>query len=1291
MSALERLAQSAQLGHGVGGYTFIDADTLEKDGQKFRIQGYDAPEISRFTETGEILQTGNKLHLATAGAGTSTGAIPLLAQENGFTNPVPLFNDDGSPMMDATGSRQMLDLRDEAGRSFTTELLKSGALNSTVYTSQADMEAVEVAKLYGESHDFDKHAQDVSDAIIDETSGPVRLRRAAISEQDYQFGGGSSNLAFRKNDRSIDNRAYDPLSDSWERGWIGAKEGYYGMLELLGDEFETDWLQDIGEAGVARARAQQHEYADVLTDWKDVNGIMSGVEYLANNAAMSLPYMVVTGASAAAGALAAPVVGTTAAIAGSIAVPSMIYAGQTWNEMEGEKNAKVALTAGLIQGALDRLSIGLVSGSGKTLASNAVKEIMKSKGLGKEAAEQLLASATKQELADFIRASGAIATKQLVAKKTAQEFLQSAAQEGLTEVMQEATAYVAATQGSDKVFDWDELKERMTAAAIAGSALGGAFSVPGSVKNAVSYDAMMKDTLAADDITATNSAIWAKQEETTRGYVATNRENLAEIHATIKSQAPSLTLDEHVEMFEAQNKDKKRTVTSTIKDFLDYAWYTPARGALTDSVLSRSRAARVLADLVGANPDRVFSGASFEEEKHHRVTRYRNMVGRHDQFYNVMNNGKSVTAKDKQRISELFYAVVNKATDKNGVFQPDLVSKDVQHRDAIIKMATEINNLSDTMHADQAKHNPELGYIKNYLHKYKTMNKQAVYNGRAKFKNLLMSEFNMNADEAQAITDAIVDDPNVGDLNEAFSVVKGGIVPSSHQKRSLGLSENVKFQEFMEQDLFANVAHAAKSAARYTAHRDFIGQNGSVISKLLDQMQEDGLTSEEIGYVAKRMKEYLDAESGNFKRPNTKIGKKMVAMQKHVMMMMTFAGLPLAMPSSMVEAALISRSVDGGGLKTIKSFSRDTAKGLMNYMMGTVEAVTGKDSYKADNDKQAKLREAGFYDWDVGAATVTGVTEVNARHQNWYSAFFKANGLTQWTDYTRALRISFAGDYLSQNMALIIDNRRNGSPYSREVQEAELKLRNTGVNISRLLPIYEKVGAQLPLTPEEQMFYDEQMRDLSYNFVNEAIMLPQAQNRPLLYQDPRFALFTQFQGFISTFTTKLLPRLYKDAFGKGTKSMQYSAFATMMTMIMLGFLSQAIKDWIKYDTFGQGDDDYEFKTGRNPYLDTPEYIQRGLLSTGLLGTGERVIEQLFPIYEQRSDGVGDWIFNQATGESPSLGYLKRVAGAAGSLASGDVGRAAEQAGKAAPIFGPFSLVNKKIGEAASTWNFKGDE
>ena len=186
------------------------------------------------------------------------------------------------------------------------------------------------------------------------------------------------------------------------------------------------------------------------------------------------------------------------------------------------------------------------------------------------------------------------------------------------------------------------------------------------------------------------------------------------------------------------------------------------------------------------------------------------------------------------------------------------------HADVIRRLGNQMKTLADKMHADQKQFNPELGYIDNYPFKYKSLNKNAVAKNRAAFQQKLQDNFDFSPGEARQLIETILDDPNVADIDEAFSVVKGGIVPGTHRKRSLGLSEKEDFQEFMEQDVFANMSQAAKSAARYTAHRKYIGQNAETINKLLDEMQAEGVAPEEVNRVAARMQNYLDAESGNY-------------------------------------------------------------------------------------------------------------------------------------------------------------------------------------------------------------------------------------------------------------------------------------------------------------------------------------------------------------------------------------------------------------------------------------------
>ena len=266
-----------------------------------------------------------------------------------------------SPNEIATGKRQMVDLQNETGQSFTTELLKSGALESGKYTTQDDLTAIEVARVFRDDNYEDttwgKAAATISGAIEEETTRDLEFKQAAINEAEYAAGRGSSNVQFRHNDRDLRNKSLNPLSDSWDQGWIGVKESAYGFLNLLGETSENEWLSEVGEAGVIRAGKQLQERGSILVDYKDVDGFGTAVEYLGNNLALSLPYMIGIAGATTAGAVAAPVVGAAGAIGIGVGAPATVYAGQVWNEMEGEKSAAVAIGAGIAQATLDSRSI----------------------------------------------------------------------------------------------------------------------------------------------------------------------------------------------------------------------------------------------------------------------------------------------------------------------------------------------------------------------------------------------------------------------------------------------------------------------------------------------------------------------------------------------------------------------------------------------------------------------------------------------------------------------------------------------------------------------------------------------------------------------------------------------------------------------------------------------------------------------------------------------------------------------------------------------------------------------
>ena len=382
--------------------------------------------------------------------------------------------------------------------------------------------------------------------------------------------------------------------------------------------------------------------------------------------------------------------------------------------------------------------------------------------------------------------------------------------------------------------------------------------------------------------------------------------------------------------------------------------------------------------------------------------------------------------------------------------------------------------------------------------------------------------------------------------------------------------------------------------------------------------------------------------------------------------------MALTMTALTPEQIYGSKGKEGG----LKKMGREFAAMLKQ---GTQEVVSEVGSYglgakvnltKKRTAAQKRMRSLGFYDWDIGAATKTGVTETSALKQRFIEMFFKYNGLQGFTQMTRAIRTSIAGDYILDQLDVILSADLD-APLDKGTLEATRHLRDLGldvnmVSLKQLQSSMTKQSLGIKLTPEEEADLSEQIREATYSFVNQAIMLPSAANRPLWLQDPRFALFNQFQGFISTFTSTYIPRLWGEYVKRGSPAMKYNAFATMATMILLGFVSQELKDQLKYGE-------------TSPYLDEAEWLRRGISSSGLLGSSERIINTLYPMYETRTDGVFEWAWNETSGQSPAISTMASAIGGVGNIIEGDTTRGMDKLLRITPV-GPVTWFRKDLAE-----------
>tara|TARA_R110002050_G_scaffold10996_4_gene37497 strand:- start:6120 stop:10346 length:4227 start_codon:yes stop_codon:yes gene_type:complete len=1350
-----------------GGFKFSDPDTLiSPDNKLLRIQGLEAAEISRILPDGTVTQ-------GTAGGAMANEIIPRLASKKGFNNVVYLTNEDGSPMMDTTGTRQLVRLTDKHGKDFTATLAAEGLASTNTYSSDADIEAEAFGELrrskspyQTEMTDWEvgshlmKHAAAVETGDYSDTLKNVALneqelmrlyadRQPGESIQDFKnrrrvaLTYSRDSVSIRSTDRDIMNNANNPLSTSWDVGVTGAMEGLYGIADMLGEKTGFDWIENYGEQNITRLRSKLEDMPQVKlsalkpkldangntigNEW-DIDNVGEFFEFLGNNAMVSLPYMAATMGGAA---LAAPTYG-----ASMLPIVAM-YTGQTWNEMEGDnKSATLAVGAGITQAVLDRLGLKGITGTlmNKSVADKAVAAIVKRDGITPDAARRMLSQMTRREAALLTGSAATVAKEQLKARNVLRSLFQRGARgavtEGTTEAMQEATAYMAAVAGSDKEFNAVELQNRLLNATIAGGTLGAGFSIPGAAidvgawtdiavrqaeadPNKLSragsqYEADLEEfgrvesiqelTLEAGERVANerNKVVMPPNISNTYDYLIRPRYNKGDkfrdgsiakadepdnaynkrlkqakkLEDRFSTKVNTKTVDQRaadskVDTKEMSTWDRVKRTWESIPGL----WRGSTRFIFTDALQDSSRSLRKLADMFGANLQRTFSGVNFENRKKHLLTTYRNLVSTPAEFASIAGIKTVDQVKLSEIINDFGYWLVDPKgnNDKEGsnVNWNSLPANLKPYEILLKQYYNQQAMLSDKLLADQEKAYKEnnkkfdVKRLNNYLMKYKSFNKGAIEKNRAKFIQTLMTTFKFNKADATTLTDNIINqDTLVSDQD--FQVGGSKFIPAAHKKRTLGLSQRPEFNEFMERDAFVNISNAAKSASRVITYQEFLGDNNEKVAYLLNEAEKEGVSEQNVNRIAKQMQDYLNAESGNYKRiKNANISK----IQKNLGVWTTIAGLPLATISSFVELAVTAVSVPPNIIfKEIRNASKEAAQAMWATMTDPRWNSTNRQLKK--EQRQERIKQLGFFDWDVGAAQTTGATETTHASRRLLDKYFRVIGLQQWTDYTRNIRASIADDYIMSHLETIINGRKSGDAKTNDMQESEELLRNLGIDVELLIRMQTQQG---PWNPKQLKDFDAMMLDAEFNFVNIAIALPNTANRPLYYQNQHLALFTQFQGFISTFTANQIPKMWGEYIKRGNPSLKYNAFAVMMTMIFLGFLSQYLKDLLKYGE-------------PTPYLDPVEKIQRGVGASGLLGTGERVMNFMYPIYEQSSDSPAEWLFNTISGEAAALSNVSRVYGGAGKIIQGQPDKGAYDIMKTAPFIGPFNRLNRTIAE-----------
>jgi len=1300
-------------------FSFIDGDTVrDSSGNSIRIAGIDTPEVAHTRD----VYTEERFRGTAAGAVT-TEVVADLARKKGFTEVV---------ISDEKGvyGRNIGDLRNpETGELYSQWAIKNGLAplrkGASVGQETSFWEGIAERQSGTQDGDAALGRAKIQDANLEQmalSGDQDPFKQNAINEMQYaQDPDKYSGVAIRNPDRTMMNEAKDQWTTSFDTALIGMTDAFGGFQQILGQMTDSPDLVRTGEERSAAARYRMRLNPTTTLDLGEVEGVGDFVDYLANNMAMSVPYMATTIASGATGTMTGAAIGMTtggpiAAGAGALtglavglSAPMALYSGQVYNEQE-VKSEKAALISGFTQAVLDRLGIkGIKTGFsvGSTL-KEAEKELIK-QGMSKEAAKKIVATESRQVISKYMDDAAVFAKRQVSARNLSREviarFSKGFGQEAVTEAMQEAVAYAGANHEKE---NWgileegkfaDAMLERMGKAAIAGGLLGGSMGAVGAGANRLGW-ADQAYNLSDGTKNMTKADVWSAEAE--KNGDLSHDEFLQTMQHDGKTD-PRTDVPYRVANFMKDQKDKSakdKTIEALFT--MPRLWRGQMRANFDQEVLAKSPNARRIWGMLGGALNRVHAGHTFEDAKHFNNQRYIQMsgnLGRKSQGYKgIMRDSKAAKeySKDFYRVAALKNAhdeaeynkaqkdksYTRKEWDWSGTSPNDKSTFQQTFRDAEATADAMIQRQNRSWMSGLVGVKPKFKKINNYLLRYKAIDKKVLQGKREEFQTLLNAEYGMPTKDANDLINRILEPQSETGVDDTvFSMLTNGFHPSNSKKRTIGMSENAKLSEFFSQDVAHNFGEAFRSAARFEAYHDYVGKDKWKINQLMQGMIEDGIDSKEVDKLAWNLERYFQSESGNYKRPpKGTLGDRLLTVQKNLLSYSVLTALPLSAFSSIVELALT--------MKAMNNEQMYGKNGLMNMgselgrMMARGFRRVGVETWSGNMllDKSAVgelINVLGYNEQETGAATTTGATEVSEFRRVWMDNFFKYNGLQGLTNATRAIRASMANDFMLNHMETIM--KAEGVD-TNAVRQAKQQLRDLGLDVPRLARLIEKderamqqfgldnkVNGPLRLDAEEQAFMKDQMMLATYNFVNDAVALPGAANRPLLYQDPRLALLTQFNGYIATFQATILPKMWGDYIKRGSPMMKFNTFALMATMVILGGASQYLKDWLKY---GEGE---------NPYLDKSQLVRRAVNSSGILGTSERGLNLLFPLYgRSENQGLPSMLFDTVTGEAPALSPVLRMKQAASDVYNEEYDKAKYNAFRAAPFVGPATNLAKWI-------------
>lgn len=1260
---------------------------------------------------------------------------------------------------------------EEDHTSLSRKLHSEGLTSVNRYTSKDDLEAfqsgVMTRNLIGDSNDsYYGHAREAYNTA--KGLDYYKPKGMALNEQEFaQTPWAYDRVMFRKNDRTMDNKAYSAFGTGLDSGWNHILGSIQGFKANLGDALNNEKMYQDGILGVEEYENLNAQLPTYTNDIGSVSNIKEAGRYMSGMMGQALPYMLGIIGSAGAGSVVAGAagLGAGAAFAFGSVPPALIYAGSVYGAMEGEmdeRNAGAALAAGMMMGILDRVGLhGLMSASSLLKKDGLEKvaiELQKKEGLSHAQATKKVRDAAFNVNAEVASSIGKVAnielSKSLLAKEFGTSFLQGAASEGVTEGLQESIEYGTTVAGSKKEWNDEDYKRILLNAVSGGALLGGSIgSALTTSKGYGSFKQIQRDfSEAGADVTKNFFGGGNNIEQLDKIY-----KNLKEKYNIKTSEASNkeASIEDINSQLEEASQDNRTSNQRTDNDVQAESNADYKQGQKEDSVKHKGwfqtaielpgktvqKGGSRMLEKYMQNPDindkskymlAVLMDTFAPSNKSHtpgmhlakiKAVLMHSQLSHVDmtrsefiQLFNVRKGGKDYDAKMKDFEGWLREKEAGK---NNGPMH----NKYRYMNEKLEVLAGRVDAATDTLWNTHKglvgdKRKPMKGYFfrsavlnPNDVRKNKELFVQTLVEGwRSPGKNGKPGKLHkLTKDQAHQLWSDVVNGPDgysykdqgdVGFRNRKAGTLKG---LELHLKDS-----QVMRDKFLESDHFEKLKSNIMSVVNHDMDIKTMGKNGIKLDRALIELKNE-MGSNWDPRINTLIKDSVAASRGDYKPIENKF---LASVQGHLTFIGTITQLDTSMLASLPEIGLLLLNKPKGVsiVKLLKDASGDLGRHYKRSVIETGQHIKSGLGINMDTYTQNQL---DFYNFGYDSAKhgVMGHMDIGQEidHMSKFKSsvlqtFFTMNLLKPFTDGTRVAKLSMAQDAIIQDLEIVHQYLDGGSNYAADAYE---RLRELNIDPVKLANVYKSSIMTLRLDPtlfdqktgnwigNNDIVYDaiakrantqvskdegeaimnkemeaiapfkyllDSLQTARNSYIDNALANPTAVDRPLWYSNPHFRLMTQYKGFLSTFTSHILPRVWREV-KHGNPEARYQAVAMAATMIMFGFLGQDMKDEWKYED------------GYNPWIKENGKIQRGLVSSGLLGTPGELVNIINPIYDFKRDYVD--LATEFAG--PFTGTVANLTKTAESMLDGDMNRTIYYGKKFTPLVGRWKGFNERGG------------